>query len=155
MDQTLNDLGGLLLGSVPTILVFLLLLTLYRLFVYGPLTRVLTERRERTEGAVELAHQAIAAAEAKAQEYEAKVRAARLEIFHAREARLSKWNRERESALADAQQAAQKKIAEAKKNLDLESASARRALESSADELAREILKVVLPPDLVVSGSSR
>jgi F-type H+-transporting ATPase subunit b len=155
MDQTLNDLGGLLLGSVPTILLFLLIVILYRLLVYGPLTRVLNERRERTEGAVEHANQAIAAAEAKAQEYEAKVRAARAEIFHAREARLSKWNRERERALADAQQAAQKKIAEAKKALEMESANARRALESSADELAREILKVVLPPDLVASGSSR
>jgi F-type H+-transporting ATPase subunit b len=155
MDQILNDLGGLLLGAVPTILLFLLLLTLYRGLVYGPLTRVLAERRDRTEGAIEQAHRAIAAAEAKAQEYEAKVRAARVEIFHAREARLGLWHRERESALADAQQSAQKNIAEAKKALEVEAANARRALESSADELAREILKVVLPPDLVVSGSSR
>jgi F-type H+-transporting ATPase subunit b len=155
MDQILDQLGGLLLGAVPTIVLFLLILTLYRLLVYGPLTRTLQERRERTEGAIERARQAIAAAEAKAQEYEAKVRAARVDIFHAREARLIRWNHERENALAEAQQASQKKIAEAKSALDLETQDARRALESSADALARDVMRAVLPPDLVVSGSSR
>ena len=81
MDQILHQLGGLLLGSVPTILLFVVLIILYRVLVYGALTRVLAERRARTEGAMEQAHDAIAAADAKAQEYEAKVRMARVEIF--------------------------------------------------------------------------
>src|ERR1700733_12901646 len=59
MDETLHQLEGLLLGSVPTIFLFLLLVILYRLLVYGPLTRVLSERRERTEGAVEQAKSAL------------------------------------------------------------------------------------------------
>ena len=46
MNETLHQLGGLLLGSVPTIFLFLLLVILYRFLVYGPLTRVLNERRE-------------------------------------------------------------------------------------------------------------
>ena len=58
MDETLHQLGGLLLGSVPTIFLFLLLVILYRFLVYGPLTRVLSERRARTEGAIEQANAA-------------------------------------------------------------------------------------------------
>ena len=62
MDETLHQLGGLLLGSVPTIFLFFLIVILYQFLVYRPLTRVLNERRERTEGAIEQAHAAIAAA---------------------------------------------------------------------------------------------
>ena len=65
MDETLHQLEGLLLGSVPTIFLFLLIVILYRLLVYGPLTRVLNERRERTDGAIEQADAAMAAAAAK------------------------------------------------------------------------------------------
>ena len=70
MNETLHQLGGLLLGSVPTIFLFLLLVILYRFLVYGPLTRVLNERRERTEGAIEQAHAAIAAAAARRWRFE-------------------------------------------------------------------------------------
>ena len=73
MNETLHQLGGLLLGSVPTIFLFLLLVILYRFLVYGPLTRVLNKRRERTEGAIEQANAATAAAAAKTQEYEAQL----------------------------------------------------------------------------------
>src|SRR5271168_1198326 len=110
MDQTLHQLGGLLLGSVPTIFLFLLIVILYRFLVYGPLTRVLNERRERTEGAIEQAHAAIAAAAAKTQEYEAQLRAARSKIFQARQQRQQQWNRERDSAIAEAQEVAQRQI---------------------------------------------
>ena len=155
MDEILHQLGGLLLGSVPTIVLFLLLIVLYRVLVYGALTRVLAERRARTEGALEQAHDAIAAADAKAQEYEAKVRMARVEIFHAREQRLAKWNRERESALSLVRETAQHQVAEAKAVLEQDRDSARRAIQSSAEELASEVLRAVVPVAMTVAGSSR
>ena len=155
MDELLHQLGGLALGSVPTILLFLLLVTFYRVLVYGPLRRVLAERRERTEGAMEQARLAIAAADAKTQEYEAKVRAARVEIFHAREQRLAAWNCNREIALADAREAAQKRVSEAEAALRQEAQAAHRIIEGSVEELAEEVLKVVLPADLAPAGSSR
>ena len=92
MDETLHQLEGLLLGSVPTIFLFLFILVLYRFLVYGPLTRVLSERRALTDGAMEQASAAAAAAAAKAQEYEARLRAARLKIFQARQQRQQQWN---------------------------------------------------------------
>jgi F-type H+-transporting ATPase subunit b len=154
MNETLHQLGGLLLGSVPTIFLFLLLVILYRILVYGPLTRVLNERRERTEGAIEQANAAAAAAAAKTQEYEAQLRAARSRIFHARQEKLEQWNRERDRAIAEAHEAAQSQVHEAKLALQGQAASARRSLENSIDELASEILRAVLPKTTSTSGAT-
>jgi len=63
MDQILNQLGELVLGSVPTMILFILLVAAYGTLVRRPLDRVLAERRARTSGAVERARAAIAKAE--------------------------------------------------------------------------------------------
>ena len=55
MDLILKQLGDLALGSVPTIVFFLLLLAAYAGLVRRPLVKVLDERRARTSGAVEQA----------------------------------------------------------------------------------------------------
>src|SRR6202020_3532503 len=81
MDQILQQLGGLVLGSVPTMVLFILLVAAYGLLVRRPLDRVLAERRARTSGAVEQARGAIAAAEAETSLYEDRLRAARSEIM--------------------------------------------------------------------------
>lgn len=158
--EILHQLGRLFLGSVPTMIVFLLVVASYRILVYGPLTKTLKERRARTEGAMEEAHASVAAAGRKADEYEAKLREARKAAFEAREQRLRQWNEERENALNAARASAQKKITEAKGVLEQEVQSARRAIEASAEELARDVLRVVLPAgdaasDLALSGSGR
>jgi F-type H+-transporting ATPase subunit b len=145
MNETLHQLGGLLLGSIPTIFLFLVLLIFYRFLVYGPLTRVLSERRERTEGAIEQANAATAAAAAKTQEYEAQLRAARSKIFQARQQKLERWTRERDAAIAEAHEAAQRQVEEAKSALKAQATAAHRTLEGSIDELAGEILRAVLP----------
>ena len=51
MDQILNQLGELVLGSVPTMVLFILLVAAYVLLVRRPLDRILAERRARTSGA--------------------------------------------------------------------------------------------------------
>jgi len=145
MDETLHQLGGLLLGSVPTIFLFLVLVILYRLLVYGPLMRVLNERRARTEGAIEQAEAATAAAAAKTQEYEAQLRAARSRIFQARQQKQQQWTLERDRAVAEAHEAAQRRVEEAKAALQAQSKATHGTLEGSIDELAGEILRAVLP----------
>ena len=109
MDQILNELGGLVLGSVPTIVLFILLVAAYGLLVRRPLDRVLAERRARTSGAVEQARNAIAKAEAETAAYENKLRAAKAEIFQARDQKLKQWNAEREEALAQVRQHTQER----------------------------------------------
>jgi len=145
VDELLRQLGDLFLGSVPTIIIFLILVLSYRFVLYGPLMRVLAKRRELTAGAIEKAHAAITAAEAKSQEYEAKLRAARAEIFRSREQRMQQWNAEREKALASARLAAQERVATARKAIEAEAAAARKQVEASVDQLAGNILQAILP----------
>jgi F-type H+-transporting ATPase subunit b len=148
VDQLLRQIGDLVLGSVPTIILFVFLLIAYRFLLYKPLMRTLAERRERTIGAVERAHAAIAAADAKTQEYEAKLRAARAEIFHRRELRIQQWNAQRDSTLAAARQAAQERVAAARSAVEAEAGEARRHIEASAGVLAEQIMRAVLPSEL-------
>jgi F-type H+-transporting ATPase subunit b len=155
MDETLHQLEGLLLGSVPTICLFLLVVIFYRFLVYGPLTRVLDERRARTEGAIEQANAATAAAAAKTQEYEARLRAARSKIFQARQQQLQLWARERDNAVVDAHDAARRQVEEAKAALQVETNAAKHTIEDSVDELAGEILRAILPRSRATVGSVR
>jgi F-type H+-transporting ATPase subunit b len=145
VDELLRQLGDLFLGSVPTIFIFLTLVLAYRFVLYGPLVRVLAERRAMTAGAIEKAHAAIAAAEAKSQEYEAKLRAARAEIFKNRELRVQQWNAQREKVLASARLAAQERTTMARKSIEAETEAARTRIEGSANELAGQILQAILP----------
>ena len=87
MDETTHQLGELLLGSVPTVILLTLLYVLYSLIVHKPLQRVLAERRNKTEGAVEKSRADIAAADARTSEYEQRLREARAAVFRAQEAR--------------------------------------------------------------------
>ena len=87
MDQTLHQLGELLLGAVPTVILLALLYAFYTIVVHKPLRRVLEERRGKTEGAIEKSHADIAAADARTSEYEQRLREARATVFRAQEAR--------------------------------------------------------------------
>jgi F-type H+-transporting ATPase subunit b len=144
MDEILQQLVPLLIGSVPTIVLFISLIVAYKVILHGPLMKVLAERKARTQGAIEKAHAAIAAADAKAQEYEAKLRAARAEIFKAREERVKSWNAERDNALAAARQVARERVHAAKASLDAQTEASRQDLERSSDALAADIVRAVL-----------
>ena len=93
MHTILNQLGEMLLGSVPTVIFFLILLAAYAVLVRRPLDKVLAERHARTGGAMDEAHAAIRTAEEKTARYEARLREARAEIFSARAARGKTGNR--------------------------------------------------------------
>jgi F-type H+-transporting ATPase subunit b len=148
VDELLRQLGDLVLGSVPTMIIFLVLVFAYRYILYGPLVKMLAERRARTIGALEAAHAAIAAADAKSQEYEAKLRAARAEIFHQREQRVQQWAAQKDAALASARLAAQERVAQARAGIEAEAEAARRQIENSAGQLAAQVLQAVLPARL-------
>ena len=145
MDQILNQLGELVLGSVPTMVLFILLVIAYGMLVRRPLGRILAERRLRTTGAVEQAKGAIAAAEAETSAYEEKLRRAKAEIFEARERRMKQWNAEREAALEQVRQATQERIRAAKQGIELSVADARSQIEGTSAELSSRVLAAVLP----------
>jgi F-type H+-transporting ATPase subunit b len=89
MDAIAIKIGGLLLGAVPTMVFFIVLVIAYGFLVRRPLDAVLAERRKRTSGAVEQARSAMSAVEAETAVFEDKLRAARAEIYAARDQRLA------------------------------------------------------------------
>jgi len=148
MDETLRQVGGLLLGSVPTIVFFLLLYGLYTVLVHQPLTRVLGERRAWTQGAIEKAQADIASAEARTAEYEQRLRDARLALFKAQEARRARAAQARAAAVAEARKNAQAQVDQARAAIEQDKIAARTTLQAEAGRLAQEIIRVVLEPAL-------
>jgi F-type H+-transporting ATPase subunit b len=152
MQEIIQQVGNLLLGAVPTGLLFIVLVLAYQFLIQGPLSATLKERRARTEGAVEDAHKAIAKAEARAAEYAAKLREARAQVYKVREQRVKQWNAERDAALDTARKAAGLKVGQAKAELEAEAAAARQAIQASAGDLANQVVRAVLP---LAAGGSR
>jgi len=146
MDETLRQLGGLLLGAVPTVILLALLYVLYTAVVHKPLRRVLEERRSKTEGAVEKSRADIAAAEARTSEYEQRLREARATVFRAQEARRKAALEARAAALNAARATAQKQVQAAKADIKKDGEAARGALQAEAQALAAEIVRRVLEP---------
>ena len=146
MDQTLQQLGELLLGAVPTVILLALLYALYTAIVHKPLQRVLAERRSKTEGAVERSRADIAAAEARTTEYEQKLREARAAVFHAQEARRQAVLQARTNALNEARTKAQAQVQAAKGDIENDRAAAELGLPAEATALAQEIVRRVLQP---------
>jgi len=146
MDTTLQQAGQLLLDAIPTAIMLLLIYAIYQMVLRKPLERVLTERRERTEGAVAKARADVAAAEARTQEYEQKLREAKLAVFKAQEARRVQAQQMRAQAMAEARQRAQEQIRQARLAIDQDMAAARAGLQAEAQTLASNIIRTILKP---------
>ena len=146
MQEIIQQVGSLLVGAVPTMVLFIVLVLAYQFLVQGPLSATLKERRARTEGAIEDAHKAIEQAEARAAEYAAKLRQARAEVYKVREQRVKQWTAERDAALDAARKAAGQKVAQARLELEAEAAQARQSIQASAGDLASQVVRAVLPP---------
>lgn len=146
MDEILRQLLGFLLGAIPTIILLLVVFAAYRGLVHRPLARILAERHRRTEGAMERAQADIAAAEAKAAEYEQSLREARTALFKAHEERRKKGLEARAAALAQARLHAQQQVAEARAAMESDKQSAQAGLEVESARLADEIIRAILRP---------
>jgi len=144
MDQILKQLGDLLLGAIPTIVLLLMLYGLYHVLLHRPLRRVLAERHSRTRGAVEKARADIAAAEAKTAEYETKLRDARTAIYRAQEERRKVADQARANAVVQARTKAEARVAEARKGIEAEAQAAQMALRLEAERLSTEIVSALL-----------
>src|SRR5216684_8647528 len=81
MEETLHQLGGILLRAVPTFIIVVLLHFYLKFVFFKPLQQVLRQRYEATEGARKLAEASLLKASEKAAEYEAALRAARAETY--------------------------------------------------------------------------
>jgi F-type H+-transporting ATPase subunit b len=144
MDETLRQVGELLLGSIPTIIFMVSLWGIYTVLVHKPLVRVLAERRSKTEGAIEKARADIAAAEARTADYEQRLREARMAIFKSQEARRQQAMQARAAAAAAARGKAHAQVEQARAALEQDKLAAQAGLQAESARLAAEIIRTVL-----------
>ena len=152
MQEILQQVGALLVGAIPTALLFIVLVLAYQFLVQGPLTDTLKKRRALTLGAMEDARKAIEKAEARTNEYANKLRQARADAYKIREQRVKQWTGERDAALDAQRKTAGDKVSQAKGELEAEAAQARTAIQASAADLASQAVRAVLP---VAAGGTR
>jgi len=141
-----------MVGSVPTVILFLITLGLYRLLVHVPLGKVLRERYARTQGAVEKAAAAIKIAEEKTREYEQRLREARSAVFRERHERLHNVHIEAELLLADAHEQAQERIADALFAIERGASAVRLQLDGMIPGLTADAVRTVLPGGATAEG---
>jgi F-type H+-transporting ATPase subunit b len=146
MDETLRQIGELLLQSIPTVIFMILLYGLYSALVHKPLVRVLAERRSKTEGAIEKARVDMAAAEARTAEYEQKLREARIAMFKSQDARRQLAAQARAAVVGEARTQAQAQTAQARAAIEKDKIAAQDTLQSESGRLAIEIIRTVLRP---------
>src|SRR6058998_691873 len=120
MDETLRQLGGILLRAVPTFIIVVLLHFYLKFIFFKPLRQVLRQRYEATEGARKLAEESLAKASEKAAEYEAALRAARADTYKELEQLRRQLQDERAASVQQARQGAEAAVAKAKAALALE-----------------------------------
>lgn len=146
MSEILGQLGGLLLGSVPTVIFIVLLYGIYTSVVHKPLVKVLADRRSLTEGAIEKARADIAQAEARTADYEQRMREGRMAIFKSQEARRQQALQARAAAVAEARRRAQAQVEQARAAIEQDKAAAQGSLQPESGRLAAEIIRIVLQP---------
>ena len=143
MDATLHALGEILLKAVPTILLVVVLHFYLKYVFFKPLTKVLEERYNATEGARKLAAQSLEKAAAKTADYEARLRVARTELYQVQE-RLYREMQERQAAqVAQARRSAEEMLRAAQAQIGLEAEQAKAALAGESDALAARIAEAV------------
>ena len=144
MNDTLQALAGILLKGLPTFILFLLLHFYLRRIFFGPMAKVLHDRKEATVGAKRAAAESLRTAEAKAVEFENKIDEVRTQLAKEREATRKGWLDNQAPRIAGAKVAADSKIAEGKVQITEQVASARQSLAGETVRLADEIAAAVL-----------
>jgi len=155
MDETLRQLGALVLGSIPTIVLFLIVFAAYRSLVHKPLQKVLAERRALSEGALEKARADIAAAEARTADYERSLREAQKTIFKLQESQRQAALEARAAAMAEARTVAAERVEQARAALAQDVSEAKRSMESDSEGLSGEVIQSILRQAQAASSLTR
>lgn len=144
MEQTVQALGGILLNAIPTIVLLIILHFYLKSVLFGPLDRVLKQRRELTEGARKLADDSLAAASRKAEEYEAKLREARAAVYRQQEEIRKGWLENQAKQVNEARERHDAAVKAAREAIAADAVAARASLQESSKAMAEEIVATVL-----------
>jgi len=140
----LNQLGGLFLAAVPTAIILFLFYLFLRWSFFGPITRVMAERKARTAGAHKEAERFRAAAQEKQQARQDSLRKVRGDILAEQEAVRRAALDQRSAQVQQARNQANEEIQIAKVRIRGEIESAQAELDSKGNELAEEIVQTIL-----------
>lgn len=144
MDQTLHDLGGIILEGLPTFFLVLILGFVVRYLYLKPLDKVLAERYRLTEGARKAAEHSFKSADHKINEYQAALNKARTEIYQEEAAFLQKLHAEQAEQARATREQSEARVAEIKVSIAKDADEARESLEAQAEALAGQIADVIL-----------
>jgi len=144
MEATLQALGGILLKAIPTICLLVVVLIYLRWMFFGPLEKILAQRREASSGAIKNAEALLAKAEQTAASIEAQLRKAREEIYQEQETARKEWIAAQTGQLDQARQQSRELLQQARQQLAAETEVAKRALAATADTLADQIARSLL-----------
>jgi F-type H+-transporting ATPase subunit b len=144
MEQTVQALGGILLKAIPTVILLIILHFYLKAVLFGPLDRVLKQRRELTEGARKIAEDSLAAATRKAEEYEARLRDARAAVYKQQEEIRKRWLEEQANDVAEARARSESAVKAAREAIAQDAEAARKSLEESSKTVADQIVTMVL-----------
>jgi F-type H+-transporting ATPase subunit b len=144
MDQILEQLGGLFLSSIPSVILLILLYFFLKLVLFDPLEKILAERYRKTEGREKDALEALREAERKAEEYAHALHAAKAEIYSQQEALRKNLEAGRATAIAAAAERTEALLAEGRASVEAEFQTAQATVEQEAGTLARLVADKVL-----------
>jgi F-type H+-transporting ATPase subunit b len=144
MQETLQALSGILLKAVPTVILLIILHFYLKAMLFGPLDRMLKQRRELTEGARKIAEDSLAAAARKAEEYEAKLREARGAVYKQQEEIRKRWLEEQAQQVAEARTRSESTVKAAREAIAADAAAARTSLQETSKTVADQIVATVL-----------
>ncbi len=144
MEQTLQSLVGILKQATVTAFFLVFLHFYFRFMLFGPLRKVLKQRDELTAGARKAAEASLASAERKMQEYEAKLREARSEVYKEQEETRRQWLADGAAQAAQAKAQGEAALKQAKAEIAAEVEAARKNLLETSGSLADQIATSIL-----------
>lgn len=144
MEQTLQALAGILQKATLTIGLLVILHFYLKAMLFKPLEKVLKQRDDLTEGARRGAERSLAEANRKAEEYEAKLREARAEVYHEHEEMRRRWLEDQTAQIAESKKNAAVAVAKIREEIRAEAIAVRQTLAETSGTLADQIATAVL-----------
>jgi len=156
--EIVHQLGELFLEAVPTVVIVFLFYLFLSWSFFGPIQKVLNERKARLEGARREAEAFRARAAERQRADQDALRQARAAVFSEQEAARRVILDERSAAIQQARNRANDEVQAAKRRIAAEIEAARAELEASGNALAEQIVQAVLenrPPNLRPAGRAQ
>lgn len=129
---------------VVTILYVIILYLFMNRFFFGPVTRILKQRRELIEGRLEGARQRIEQVEQKTTDYEQALRSARAEAYRQQEVQRERALVEKSDLVAQAKSEAEKAVEEGRARLAAQAEATRKKIEGELDAFAKKLTTAIL-----------